>query len=166
MIIIITTINVIFTDYFSQTSFRLKVHSAHDQSVTPQNFYFGSKCINCICGNLIKCITKIDKWINRIKHLKYHVYKGLSWKVHWLKSLYDDVISTVDIIFDNWDQSTVTPKEKACWRQGGLSWKISLVWLLFLRVSWSDYELFSGLCYFLLYCHIMQYLFYFVFIFY
>ena len=33
-------------------------------------------------------------------------------KVHWQKGSYDNIVSAIDIIFDQWDQSTVTPMEE------------------------------------------------------
>ena len=59
---------------------------------------------------------------------------------------YDDVISAVDDLFDQWDPSTATLMEEVC----GLQWVIilrnkNLIWSHSMRISWSDLELFSQL---------------------
>ena len=60
-----------------------------------------------------------------------------------LKCSYDNVISAVDIFFDQWDPRTSTPMEDMCGLQGWLCWKINLILSHFMRVSWSAYEPFS-----------------------
>ena len=49
---------------------------------------------------------------------------GEGWKVHKMKSSFDNHITAIDDFFDQWDPSTVTSIEEVCGPQGGLCWKI------------------------------------------
>ena len=59
------------------------------------------------------------------------------------KSLYDDVTSAVDNIFDQWVASITTPMEEVCEVQGVLYWKLNLIQSHSIREFWSAYGLFS-----------------------
>ena len=69
---------------------------------------------------------------NTVRHMR------VGWKVHMM-ALYL-LLST---FFYQWDPSTATLTEEVYGPQGGLCWKINLIWSHSMTVSRSAYELFS-----------------------
>ena len=63
------------------------------------------------------------------------MYEGRQ-KINWLKRSYND-------IFDNWDPSTATLMKEVSGLLEKLYWKINIIWLHSMRVSWSVCELFN-----------------------
>ena len=73
-----------------------------------------------------------------------------------LKSSYEDAISAVDGFSDPRESSMAKSMEEVCGQEGGLCWKINLIWLHSIRLSWSDNELFSRAAYCGRICRIMD----------
>ena len=77
-------------------------------------------------------------------------FTRVGWKIHWLKNPHDDVISSIDDYFDQWD-----PRDPREWTPPEeLRWKINHIWSHFLGVSWLASEFFSQLLYIYIYIYI------------
>ena len=68
------------------------------------------------------------------------IYTWVGGKIHWLKSLHDNVISAVVDFSYQWYPITATSMEGVCRPQGRPHWKMNHIWSHSMRVLWSYYS--------------------------
>ena len=69
----------------------------------------------------VKATQKKAEYLSENEFKNKLIYEGE------LKSTYDDIISAIDTVFDQWNPGTATLIEELCRLQRGLCWKINLI---------------------------------------